>query len=461
GNTVFLNNDLDNAGNFTVGGSATYAGGIFNTAGKYHKVGGNFNVYYASAPYATYNANGSTLEFNGTTAQSYFNRGALNNVVLNHTGPGVTLGNSGVTDWMTLIGTLSLNQGKLITTATNRVNVLNNVPSSVTTGNASSFVEGFLRRSFAPTGGSYDFPVGSAAKGYQRINFNFTGTNDRTYAVASFVNTAIATPNPALGPECLYSLYDQAPLNNGHWLIDAVPSTGVAPFNVTAYPTNYSNATLGYTLMRRPNNIGTWGLEGACVFPGPISAIQRTGLTTLGIGTGFAVAQSLSPLPVSLLHFKALPKTDHIALDWSTATETNNAGFHLQRSENGLDFFNIQWIPGNGTTNALSQYAYLDHSVEKEVTYYYRLHQIEFDGSSHFSDVVSAKIQSVGIQVSAWPNPFDGSTNIVLSLHDDSEVDAFIVNSLGQQVVQLHQGILEKGSHHWDFDLVKNNCRSG
>ncbi|MFZ9942509.1 MAG: T9SS type A sorting domain-containing protein, partial [Bacteroidia bacterium] len=155
------------------------------------------------------------------------------------------------------------------------------------------------------------------------------------------------------------------------------------------------------------------------------------------------------------------PKTDHIALDWSTATETNNAGFHLQRSENGLDFFNIQWIPGNGTTNALSQYAYLDHAVEKEVTYYYRLHQIDFDGSSHFSDVVSAKIQSVGIQVSAWPNPFDGSTNIVLSLHDDSEVDAFIVNSLGQQVVQLHQGILEKGSHHWDFDLVKNNCRSG
>ncbi|MFM7079898.1 MAG: hypothetical protein ACKOYC_08940, partial [Bacteroidota bacterium] len=242
GNTVFLNNDLDNAGNFVVGSTNTYAGGIFNASGRYHKVGGNFNIFYTATPYASYTATGNTVEFNGSIAQSYFNRGALNNVVMNHTGPGLTLGNSGATDWMVVGGNLTLTAGKIIT-STNRVNVINLAPTSVSAGNTTSFVDGFLRRAFSSSGGAYDFPVGSAAKGYQRINFNFAGANDRTSATASFNNTAPTTPSPVLGPECLYMMYDQNPLNNGHWLVDASPATGVAPYTVTAYPTNYTNAT--------------------------------------------------------------------------------------------------------------------------------------------------------------------------------------------------------------------------
>ncbi|MGR6087650.1 MAG: hypothetical protein ACU4F9_05725 [Arcticibacter sp.] len=461
GNTVFLNNDLDNAGDFIVGSSASYAGGVFSALNRIHRVGGNFSVYYSTTPYATYDATGNTLEFNGTIAQNYFNRGALHNVVMNHTGPGLTLGNSGVTDWMVITGNLTLNQGKIITSAANRVNVLNSAPAAVNQGATTSFVDGNLRRSFASTGGSYDFPVGSTTKGYQRINFNFPSGNDRTYAIASFANAAPATPSPALGPECLYSTYDQAPLNNGYWLVSAVPATGIATFNATAYPTNYSNAALGYTLMRRATGTSAWGLEGTCVFPGPITAIQRNGMTTLGTNTGFSVAQSLSPLPVSLLDFRATPAENKILINWSTASETNNAGFHLEKSVQGDSFGQIGWIPGHGNTNTQHDYLLEDWEVEKNKTYYYRLNQMDFDGTSSYSDVVSARLSGQGVQVSAWPNPFNSSTNLIINLQQDAFVEAWVINAIGQEVAELTRQELTKGSHPFNFDLQANNCKPG
>ncbi|MFN5323493.1 MAG: T9SS type A sorting domain-containing protein [Bacteroidota bacterium] len=461
GNTVVLNNDLENAGNFTVGASPTYAGGIFNAASRYHKVGGNFNIFYSASPYATYSAAGNTLEFNGTAAQNYFNRGALNNIVMNHTGPGLTLGNSGVADWMVVTGILTLNQGKIITSAANRVNVINNAPTAVTSGTTTSFVDGNLRRSFAATGGSYDFPVGTTAKGFQRINFNFPGGNDRSYAIASFVNTSPGTPSPVLGPECLYSMYDQSPLNNGYWLISAVPSTGTAGFTTTAYPTNYTNATAGFTLMRRANGTSTWGLEGTCVFPGPITAIQRTGMTTMATNTGFAVAQSLSPLPIELLDLSARGQDNHILLEWSTASETNNSGFEIMRSVNGADFEKISWMDGHGNSNQILNYQFKDFDVNSNEAYYYRLNQIDFDGTATLTEIVTAKLNSSNVQISAWPNPFQNSTNIVLNLDKSASTEIFIVNTLGQVVAELSKGQLDAGSHFFLFDLEKSGCESG
>jgi hypothetical protein len=102
-------------------------------------------------------------------------------VILNHTGPGVILGNSGATDWMAISGILTLTQGKIITGG-NRVHILNTLPAASGTGNNTSYIDGNLKRNFANTGGSYDFPVGTSAKGFQRINLNFGTFNDRTDA---------------------------------------------------------------------------------------------------------------------------------------------------------------------------------------------------------------------------------------------------------------------------------------
>jgi hypothetical protein len=204
---------------------------------------------------------------------------------------------------MTVAGTLTLNQGKIITGA-NRVSVINTTPASVSSGNVNSFVDGNLKRAYAATGGSYDFPVGTALRGYQRINYNFGTSNDRLNSTVWFSNTAPATPAPFLGPECVSALYDQAPLNHGTWYAQTTPATGAAPYSVTAYNRNYTNAMSGFTLMVK-HNTAAWGLEGSCIAASPITAVQRTGMNILSATSQFAIAQALSPLPVELLSFTA------------------------------------------------------------------------------------------------------------------------------------------------------------
>ncbi len=213
--------------------------------------------------------------------------------------------------------------------------------------------------------------------------------------------------------------------------------------------------------MRRATSTSAWGLEGTCVFPGPITAIQRNGMTTLGTNTGFSVAQSLSPLPISLLDLRATPAENKILINWSTASETNNAGFYLEKSTQGDSFSQIGWIPGHGTTNTQYDYQFIDSEVEKNRTYYYKLKQIDFDGTSSYSDIVSARLSGQGVQVSAWPNPFNTSTNLISNLQQDKFVEAWVVNAIGQEVDQLTRKELSKGSHPFIFDLQAKNCKPG
>jgi hypothetical protein len=458
-NTVTLINDMESAGNFTLS-SAVWPGATFNASGRHQKVGGNFNVHYSSVPYGNY-VPAATLEFNGTGAQSYYNRGALNNVLMNHTGTGLTLGNSGVTDWMTIgtTGTLTLTNGKIMTGA-NRVNVANPAAAAVTQGNVNSYVEGFLMRSLAvPAGGSYDFPVGTSLRGYERINFNLSAPNDRSLLTTTFNNVAPAYP--LLGPECISAVYDQPALNHGFWSVSTVPATGTSGvYDVTAYNRSYSNAMSGFTVITK-NTAGAWGLHGNCV-PTPVNAVQRTGLTLLENNVQFGIAQSATPLPVELIRFTATPLTDAIRLDWITASEINNSGFEIQRSVAPPAFEVIGWSDGQGTSSQMHEYLLTDHKIVKGQLYYYRLRQVDFDGNYNYSKIVSARISGTGITLAALPNPFSSGTQVLVSLSGDhAEAKLIVLDALGRVVKVLHEGALSAGTHVYDLQLQTGTPAQG
>ena len=458
GNTVTLVNDLDVAGNFVVCSGAPWLGGTFNAAGRNHKVAGNFTVHFSSLPYGIYNP-ATTLEFNGAGVQNYFNRGALAGVMMNHTGPGVILGNSGAIDWMTVGGTLTLNQGRIITAA-NRVNVINNLAAAVSTGNISSFVEGNLKRTFAASGGLYDFPVGTAAKGYQRINFNFGVSNDRTNTTVSFNNTPPATPVPFLGPECTSALYDQTPLNHGYWQSEPIPSTGTAPYTVTAYNSSFTNPQTGYTVMYK-SGAGMWGLTGSCVPASIIGAVQRSAVSTMGAFSQYGIAQSLTPLPVELLYLTAEPQKNSILVKWATASETINKGFEIQRSENPPEFKAVGWMPGYGTTNVTQEYKFNDTDVEKNVPYYYRLKQIDNNGQFEFSETVMALLTGKGYSFLVLPNPYINSTNLSVTLSEDADVVIEILSAVGQLITVPVKQRLTAGSYLYEFGASKYGWSKG
>ncbi len=138
---------------------------------------------------------------------------------------------------------------------------------------------------------------------------------------------------------------------------------------------------------------------------------QGTIGTMIGTIDGIRVSNSWanSPLPVKFISFDAQTNDDGATvLNWSTSSEINNKGFEIESSNNGKEFKTIGFVSGAGNSNSVNRYQF---QVTENFGSYYRLKQIDFDGQSNYSEIVSVKGSDDEIQFS--PNPF--SDNIQIS----------------------------------------------
>ena len=96
---------------------------------------------------------------------------------------------------------------------------------------------------------------------------------------------------------------------------------------------------------------------------------------------------------IKLKDFTATPKSNKIILNWSTASEVDNAGFNLYRSEseNG-EYININdtIITSEGSSTQGATYEFVDTDVQNRKTYYYKLEDIDLSGKSTMHGSVSA-----------------------------------------------------------------------
>ncbi|GIV33130.1 MAG: hypothetical protein KatS3mg031_0665 [Chitinophagales bacterium] len=170
-------------------------------------------------------------------------------------------------------------------------------------------------------------------------------------------------------------------------------------------------------------------------------SIRASGLTSfsnegLGGGTG-------AGLPIELLFLQAEPVNNtFIRVKWATATEINNAGFEVQRSTDGVTFEKIAWVDGAGNSSSTLNYNYPDYDVQPNVLYYYRLKQVDLDGTEELTYVVSAMITSSGIfTISDFiPNPAFDNSRIEVVTSTEKDLHVTIYNTLGQ--------IIQKSKHH-------------
>ncbi len=162
-------------------------------------------------------------------------------------------------------------------------------------------------------------------------------------------------------------------------------------------------------------------------------------------------------VPVELSSFTANVSNGNVVLNWITATETNNKGFEVQRSS-GEDFQTIGFVQGNGTSTQQHSYTYSDNTVDHG-SYSYRLRQVDFDGSSEYSNVVEVNISAPKLYSLAqnYPNPFNPTTKINYSLSVDSKVTLKVFDILGQEVATLLNGNITSGAHNVTFDASKLN----
>ncbi len=156
-------------------------------------------------------------------------------------------------------------------------------------------------------------------------------------------------------------------------------------------------------------------------------------------------------LPVSLASFEAkLMRGDEVLLNWTTASELGNAGFEIQKSTDGRSWETITWIEGYGTTSATNKYQYVDALPFDDMTYY-RLKQVDLDGTFVFSEVASVRKVKAAVDVALFPNPAHEEVNITIDNPGKQKMTISIFDSRGAKLQQFE---VAQGRDSWTTKLA-------
>ncbi len=169
----------------------------------------------------------------------------------------------------------------------------------------------------------------------------------------------------------------------------------------------------------------------------------------------FQISGATGPVPVELTSFAATLNNNVVNLDWSTATESNNQGFDIERSVDGADFAKIGHVAGNGTTTEVQAYSFTDNVAgisADEIAY--RLRQVDYDGTFEYSNVVSVEgfVPTEFNMSQNYPNPFNPSTEISFSLPVEANVALRVYNVIGQEMATITDAAFQAGVHKVSFN---------
>jgi len=138
-------------------------------------------------------------------------------------------------------------------------------------------------------------------------------------------------------------------------------------------------------------------------------------------------------LPVELLSFDAVCNESSVLLKWSTASETNNNYFTIEKSSDGVVFEPIIRVEGAGNSNQLTNYNATDNEASPEPAYY-RLRQTDFDGAYSLSDVVMANCNKDVFTVNVYPNPVWEHIDVFVTGQDIENIRVSLYNKIGQEI---------------------------
>ena len=181
----------------------------------------------------------------------------------------------------------------------------------------------------------------------------------------------------------------------------------------------------------------------------------------------FGIVATLADLtliiPVEMLAFTASVHNSDVRLLWSTASELNNMGFEIERSiDNQDNFVTVGFVDGKGTSTEINYYSFTDQPQVSGVNQiYYRLKQIDFDGTFTYTDVVNVgyDVPSEFVLSQNYPNPFNPSTKINYFVPQENFVNIKVYDFLGREVMTLVNETKSIGGYEIVFDA--SNLPSG
>ncbi|HYF70775.1 MAG TPA: T9SS type A sorting domain-containing protein [Ohtaekwangia sp.] len=143
-----------------------------------------------------------------------------------------------------------------------------------------------------------------------------------------------------------------------------------------------------------------------------------------------------SPLPVALLYFNTTYLDGSVIVKWATATEMNSDYFNVQRSFDGLNFFDIGTIKASGFSSAKQEYVFKDEFAQLGRSYY-RLKAVDIDGYTEYFNISAVEVEGKK-EMSVYPNPVvNDELKVSFNFSIDGNAYATVVDISGTEVLSF------------------------
>ncbi len=174
-------------------------------------------------------------------------------------------------------------------------------------------------------------------------------------------------------------------------------------------------------------------------------------------------------LPVELIYFVGDVVDSTVELRWETATEVNNYGYYLLRSDTSFTWDQIDFIIGYGNSNSPKEYLYIDTTITKNGKYFYLLNQIDTDGITSLQhdtvkiivDYITSVSEDILVEnlnpksfklFQNYPNPFNPETNITFETNQSGNVALVLYSVTGEKLESIYSGEVIAGTHSFKFN---------
>ncbi|MFB6232130.1 MAG: T9SS type A sorting domain-containing protein [Salinibacter sp.] len=172
----------------------------------------------------------------------------------------------------------------------------------------------------------------------------------------------------------------------------------------------------------------------------------------------FVLASNSQPLPVELSDFEATVDGERVRLTWTTASETNNVSFRVQRrvGDEGSTWTTVGSVEGAGTTTEARSYRFVDEELPYEADRLtYRLKQVDTDGSASYSKEVTVERSVKEVELlGTYPNPAQQRATVRYAVPERQDVKIYLYDILGRRVQTVVDGERE-GRHKRQLDVSR------
>lgn len=397
-------------------------------------VSGSFglNVYGDWINRGFFNAGTGTVSILGTGPKTMSNTSTqtFNKLVINNTGDITFSGTHRISTNMDFVSG--------IITSPSQLQFLNN--STATNASDACYVEGQVVK-FGNQ--AFTFPIGLDGL-YRPISISAPVSTSDNFTAQYFY----ASPSPPYTSTSKDATIDHIS-SCEYWILNRSGGSSIVNVTMTWDANSCGISNINDLLVARWDaGQVKWKDHGNTLTTGNASTGSMRSVSPITAFSPFTLGSKsfLNPLPVELIDFSAKCSEEGIQIKWSTASESNNDYFSVERSEDGINWMEIKRKASEGNSSTKKEYGFTDKYFSDE-TFYYRLSQVDKDQKKEVFKTVSSQCGLTQNEFRFYPNPAQNEINVFFNVSQkDLNGELNIVDNLGQICHSEHID-LKKGTN--------------